>query len=62
MTEDQIDHLGHMNVMFYAQHAQAGAQTLAAEIGLDTPGSPGTLFQPDRYTRHHREQLLGANL
>lgn len=59
VTEDQIDHLGHMNVMYYAQHAQAGARTLASRIGLD---ADGTLFQPDRYTRHHREQLLGSRL
>lgn len=59
VTEDQIDHLGHMNVMFYAQHAQAAALNLAGKLGLD---ATGTLFQTDRYTRHHREQLLGANL
>lgn len=59
VTEDQIDHLGHMNVMYYAQHAQAGARVLASRIGLDTRG---TLFQPDRYTRHHREQMLGSPL
>ena len=59
VTEDHIDHLGHMNVMFYAQHAQAAARKLSGELGVD---GGGELFQPDRYTRHHREQLLGAKL
>jgi hypothetical protein len=59
VTPDQIDHLGHMNVRFYAVNAQAGTQALLATI-------PGWGDRPhivhDVYTRHHREQLLGTPL
>jgi acyl-CoA thioesterase FadM len=59
VTEDQIDHLGHMNVRFYAVNAHAGLRTLLDEL-------PGWGDRPyvvhDVYTRHFREQLLGAPL
>ena len=61
VTEDQIDHLGHMNVRFYAEHAHAGSLRLAEEIGL-ARGAGQVVIQRDRYTRHHREQMLGAGL
>jgi acyl-CoA thioesterase FadM len=59
VTEDQIDHLGHMNVRFYAVNAQAGTEAMLAWL-------PGWGARPylvhDVYTRHHREQLLGTRL
>jgi acyl-CoA thioesterase FadM len=59
VTEDQIDHLGHMNVRFYAVNAHAGMARLLADL-------PGWGERPhvvhDTYTRHFREQLLGAPL
>jgi acyl-CoA thioester hydrolase len=59
VTEDQIDHLGHMNVRFYAVNAHAGLGSLLA-------GLPGWGERPhvvhDTYTRHFREQLLGSPL
>jgi acyl-CoA thioesterase FadM len=59
VTEDQIDHLGHMNVRYYAENASAGTRAM-----LDT--LPGWGRRPfvvhDVYTRHHREQLLGTAL
>jgi len=59
VTEDQIDHLGHMNVRYYAENARAGTAALLA-------GMPGWGRHPyvvhDVYTRHHREQLLGTAL
>ena len=59
VTEDQIDHLGHMNVRFYGVNAQAGTR---AVLG----GLPGWTGRPylvhDTYTRHHREQLFGTTL
>jgi acyl-CoA thioester hydrolase len=59
VTEDQIDHLGHMNVRFYGVNAQAGT---AALLG-DCPDQRGVTLRPvDLYTRHHAEQLLGARL
>lgn len=59
VTEDQIDHLGHMNVRFYAQSARLGTNALVGDlVGWDT-GSP-ELF--DLYTRHLREQMLGSRL
>ena len=59
VTEDQIDHLGHMNVRFYGVNAAAG--TAAILDALSVP--EGVTLRPvDIYTRHHREQLLGAPL
>ena len=59
VTADQIDHLGHMNVRFYAVNALAG--TAAVVGGL--PGWPsGAHVVHDVYTRHHREQLEGTAL
>jgi acyl-CoA thioesterase FadM len=58
VTEDQIDHLGHMNVRFYAVNARAGTDAVLTELGWDT--ADADVF--DMYTRHHREQLLGTEL
>jgi len=51
VTPDQIDHLGHMNVRYYAVNACAATESLFGD---------GTIY--DVYTRHHREQLLGTVL
>jgi acyl-CoA thioesterase FadM len=58
VTEDQIDHLGHMNVRFYGVNAHAGTAALLAALGVDPTDAPVV----DAYTRHRREQLLGAPL
>jgi acyl-CoA thioesterase FadM len=59
VTEDQIDHLGHMNVRFYAVNAQEGTAAMLAGL----PGWGGRPYAiHDVYTRHHREQLLGTRL
>lgn len=58
VTEEQIDHLGHMNVRFYGVNAAAGTRALLAELGV----APGAGRVVDLYTRHLREQLLGAGL
>lgn len=58
---DQIDHLGHMNVMYYGTHARSGAERLLASVGL-APNEGRAVFQRDTYVRHHREQLEGAAL
>ena len=59
VTEDQIDHLGHMNVRFYAVNAHAATRTVLADL----PGWDGRdHLVHDVYTRHLREQLLGARL
>jgi acyl-CoA thioesterase FadM len=59
VTEDQIDHLGHMNVRFYAVNAMAGTAAMLADL----PGWAGRRHVVhDLYTRHHREQLLGSPL
>ena len=59
VTEDQIDHLGHMNVRFYGTNAHAATNAVLA--GLDGwPDGPHLVH--DAYTRHHREQLLGTSL
>ena len=59
VTEDQIDHLGHMNVRFYGVNAAVGTTATLDSLGVpeDATSRPG-----DIYTRHHREQLLGATL
>ena len=59
VTEDQIDHLGHMNVRYYGVNARVGGERFIADLG----GATGLRIEPvDLYTRHHREQLLGAPL
>ncbi len=59
VTEDQIDHLGHMNVRFYAVNAHVGTERILASL----EGWEGRPFAVhDIYTRHHREQLLGTAL
>lgn len=59
VTEEQIDHLGHMNVRYYAVNARAGTRAVLADL-------PGWGQRPflvhDVYTRHHREQMLGTAL
>ena len=59
VTEDQIDHLGHMNVRFYAVNARAGTDALLTELGWGDLADADVF---DMYTRHHREQLLGTEL
>jgi len=59
VTEDQIDHLGHMNVRFYGVNAQAGNAALLGDLAAQ---SAVNLRPIDVYTRHHAEQLLGARL
>ena len=61
VTPDQIDHLGHMNVMFYGAHARAGAANLLGSLGL-APSADLAVVQRDTYVRHHHEQLVGAPL
>lgn len=51
VTADQIDHLGHMNVRYYAVNARAATRSFLGNSPI-----------LDMYTRHHREQLLGAEL
>jgi acyl-CoA thioesterase FadM len=59
VTEDMIDHLGHMNVRFYAVNANAGTRAVLAGLpGWD--GRPHVVH--DIYTRHYREQMLGTDL
>ncbi len=61
VTREQIDHLGHMNVRFYAALAETGARSLAARLGLAGEGDP-TIWVPDIHVRHHHEQLVDAPL
>ncbi|MDZ7673780.1 MAG: thioesterase family protein [Acidimicrobiales bacterium] len=58
VTEDQIDHLGHMNVRYYAVNASCGTRALLDELGW----AGGSYSVDDVYTRHHREQLVGTPL
>ena len=59
VTDDQIDHLGHMNVRYYGVNAHAA--TDAVLDALDGwPTGPHVVY--DGYTRHHREQLAGTPL
>ena len=59
VTADQIDHLGHMNVRYYALNARAATSVVLAELGVEHP-ERAEVF--DMYTRHHREQLVGTEL
>jgi acyl-CoA thioesterase FadM len=57
VTEDQIDHLGHMNMRFYGTNAAAGTHTMLEEMGV-----PARTPIVDLHTRHHHEQMLGTAL
>lgn len=57
VTEDQIDHLGHMNVRYYMNAAMHATRTMYEQLGL-AAATPVVQM----YTRHHREQMLGASL
>jgi acyl-CoA thioesterase FadM len=61
VTQDQIDHLGHMNVHYYAVLARAGAGELVERLTAGDGRGPRSWVR-DVYVRHHREQLLGAPL
>lgn len=58
VTEDMIDHLGHMNVRWYGVAARAGSDAVVARLG----DADVEVRAVDLYTRHFREQLLGADL
>lgn len=65
VSNTEIDHLGHMNVRYYATKAASATRALASEYGLskeacETRGI--TVAVPDMFTRHYREQLEGARL
>lgn len=60
VTEDQIDHLGHMNVRYYAVNARAATNALLVDVMGARAAVDADVF--DMYTRHHREQLLGTEL
>ena len=59
VTQDQIDHLGHMNVRFYGVNAHAATRNILRSLD-GWPAGPHLVH--DTYTRHHREQLLGTPL
>ena len=59
VTDEQIDHLGHMNVRFYGVNAHAATKAVLAALE-GWPSGPHLVH--DAYTRHHREQLLGTPL
>jgi acyl-CoA thioesterase FadM len=59
VTEDMIDHLGHMNNRYYAVNAIAGSRSVLADL----PGwDDGGYLVHDSYTRYLREQRLGTGL
>src|SRR6478735_7771571 len=59
VTDDQIDHLGHMNVRYYGVNAHAATDAVLRQLD----GWPvGAHVVHDAYTRHHREQLAGTPL
>ncbi len=57
----QIDHLGHMNVRYYAEHARTGGSALIGSLGLAADDGPAFRLG-DLYIRHHREQMVDARL
>ena len=62
---EEIDHLGHMNVRFYAEKALQGSRALVTQLGLSKErcAAEGTVLElRGAFTRHYREQLKGAEL
>jgi acyl-CoA thioester hydrolase len=65
VAPEEIDHLGHMNVRFYLDKALRATAELAARLGLgpDACRERGARLElRDVFTRHRREQLVGAPL
>jgi acyl-CoA thioester hydrolase len=63
--EDEIDELGHMNVRFYLTKALRATDSLAERHGLSSAACDelGVVLELcDVYSRHYREQLVGARL
>lgn len=63
--EEAIDELGHMNVRFYLEEALIATHALSERHGLSTEWchDQGIVLElQEIYTRHYREQLLGARL
>lgn len=55
VTEEEIDHLGHMNVRFYATKARAATDALLEEYGLGAEACAERgvgITVPDTFTRH----------
>ncbi|MFP5321736.1 MAG: hypothetical protein ACLGIC_07785 [Acidimicrobiia bacterium] len=59
VTEDMIDHLGHMNVRWYGVAARAASEAVVRDLGGEGDLAVDAV---DVYTRHFNEQLLGAEL
>jgi len=57
VTEEQIDHLGHMNVRWYGVNATAASDKVLSRLGMAADTEMVRM-----YTRHHHEQMLGAPL
>ena len=64
VTPDQIDHLGHMNVRYYAANARAATRSVLDGLGIGNAeaGDRAPTEIIDEYTRHHREQLVDSEL
>jgi acyl-CoA thioester hydrolase len=64
VADEEIDHLGHMNVRFYLQRALQASRALARQLGLEAASREmgAVLAVRDLFTRHFREQLAGAPL
>ena len=61
----EIDDLGHMNVRYYAERGLQATANLLADNGLDADSIEAvdaSIEIRDLYTRHYREQLVGAPL
>ncbi len=61
----EIDHLGHLNVRFYATRALRATKALAEQVGLTRDvleQFDAELLIRDVFTRHYREQLVGSQL
>lgn len=65
VAKPEIDHLGHLNVRFYAMRALRATKALGAELGITREycaAQAAELFVGDVFTRHYKEQLLGSKL
>lgn len=64
VADEEIDHLGHMNVRFYLNKALLASRALARQLGVEAACREmgAQLAVHDLFTRHFREQLAGAPL
>jgi acyl-CoA thioester hydrolase len=65
VAENEIDHLGHMNMQFYGRRAEQGCAGIFKTLGLgagELDGAGLITAAVDQHTMYRREQLVNSSL